>query len=85
MGSEVCLPLLRCPSCMLMSRTDLHKTYVDDEHYNSGHGHAYEMYGVDPQIGAVVIVRPDQCESKKNLRILSVLTRGRCIESRLVG
>ncbi|KAF1832623.1 hypothetical protein BDW02DRAFT_417402 [Decorospora gaudefroyi] len=43
---------------------DLHKTYIDDEHYNSGHGHAYEKYGVDPIVGAVVIVRPDQYVSK---------------------
>jgi phenol 2-monooxygenase len=41
---------------------DLHKTYIDDEHYNSGHGHAYKSYGVDPDVGAIVIVRPDQCE-----------------------
>ena len=41
---------------------DLHKTYVDDEHYNSGHGHAYEKYGVDAAVGAVVVVRPDQCK-----------------------
>ncbi|CAN9312573.1 unnamed protein product [Alternaria alternata] len=39
---------------------DLHKTYLDDEHYNSGHGHAYQIYGVDLDVGAVVIVRPDQ-------------------------
>lgn len=39
---------------------DLHKTFVDDEHYNAGHGHAYEKYGVDAKKGAVVIVRPDQ-------------------------
>ncbi|KAF1847067.1 uncharacterized protein K460DRAFT_413874 [Cucurbitaria berberidis CBS 394.84] len=43
---------------------DLHKTYIDDEHYNSGHGHAHEKYGVDPSAGAVVIVRPDQYVSK---------------------
>lgn len=42
---------------------DLHKVYIDDEHYNSGHGHAYEKYGIDPEVGAVVIVRPDQCKS----------------------
>jgi phenol 2-monooxygenase len=40
---------------------DLHKTFIDDDHYNSGHGHAYETYGVDPDVGAIVIVRPDQC------------------------
>ncbi|KAL6709156.1 hypothetical protein ACN47E_001972 [Coniothyrium glycines] len=43
---------------------DLHKTYIDDEHYNSGHGHAYEKYGVAADAGAVVIVRPDQYVSK---------------------
>jgi phenol 2-monooxygenase len=41
---------------------DFHKTYLDDEHYNSGHGHAYKIYGVNPDVGAVVIVRPDQCK-----------------------
>ncbi|KAF2276312.1 2-polyprenyl-6-methoxyphenol hydroxylase [Westerdykella ornata] len=43
---------------------DLHKVYVDDEHYNAGHGHAYERYGVEPMVGAVVIVRPDQYVAK---------------------
>ncbi|KIW20628.1 hypothetical protein PV08_01204 [Exophiala spinifera] len=43
---------------------DLHKTFVDDESYNSGHGHAYEKYGIDPDIGATIIVRPDQYVSK---------------------
>ncbi|KAI4636958.1 hypothetical protein J4E93_010748 [Alternaria ventricosa] len=43
---------------------DLHKTFVDDDHYNSGHGHAYEKYGVSPDVGAVIIVRPDQYVSK---------------------
>jgi len=33
---------------------------VDDESYNYGHGHAFETLGIDPQQGAVVIVRPDQ-------------------------
>lgn len=43
---------------------DLHKTYIDDSHYNAGHGHAYEQYGVDAEKGAVVIVRPDQYVAK---------------------
>ncbi|OCT50538.1 Phenol 2-monooxygenase [Cladophialophora carrionii] len=43
---------------------DLHKVFVDDEHYNSGHGHAYEKLGIDPDKGATVIVRPDQYVSK---------------------
>ena len=34
--------------------------YIDDESYNSGHGHAYETLGIDVQAGAVIIVRPDQ-------------------------
>ncbi|PGH14778.1 hypothetical protein AJ79_02794 [Helicocarpus griseus UAMH5409] len=42
----------------------LHKTYVDDESYNSGHGHAYEFYGVDASRGALVIVRPDHYVAK---------------------
>ena len=43
---------------------DLHKTFVDDESYNSGHGNAYKHYGVDPGEGAVAIVRPDLMVSK---------------------
>lgn len=57
-GTERCLPKLCHNSCFL----DLHKVYVDYEHYNAGHGLAYERYEVDPAVGAVVIVRPDQCE-----------------------
>lgn len=41
---------------------DMHKVFVDDESYNSGHGHAYSFYGIDPEKGAMVIVRPDQCK-----------------------
>lgn len=40
---------------------DLHKTFIDDESYNSGHGKAYEFYGIDPKEGALAIIRPDQC------------------------
>lgn len=43
---------------------DPHKVFVDDEHYNHGHGHAYQSYGVDPAEGAVVLVRPDQYVAK---------------------
>lgn len=28
--------------------------------YHEGHGQAYEKYGVDPAVGAAVILRPDQ-------------------------
>lgn len=41
---------------------DLHKVYIDDEHHNSGHGHAYDKFGIEVARGAVVVVRPDQCE-----------------------
>jgi hypothetical protein len=43
------------------SSSDLHKIYYDDESHNKGHGHAYEYLGIDPQQGALIIVRPDQC------------------------
>ncbi|KAL0932224.1 phenol 2-monooxygenase [Colletotrichum truncatum] len=36
---------------------------VDDESYHNGHGKAYVKYGVNPDIGAMVLVRPDQCKS----------------------
>jgi phenol 2-monooxygenase len=39
---------------------DLNTVFVDDESYNYGHGHAYDNLGINPQQGAVVIVRPDQ-------------------------
>jgi len=38
---------------------DYDKVLVDAESYHSGHGRAYEGYGVDPGVGALVIVRPD--------------------------
>ncbi|KAI1413628.1 FAD binding domain-containing protein [Hypoxylon sp. FL1857] len=40
----------------------LFKVFVDEEGYGSPHGHAYEKYGVDPNQGALVIVRPDHCK-----------------------
>ncbi|KAF2189028.1 hypothetical protein K469DRAFT_724316 [Zopfia rhizophila CBS 207.26] len=43
---------------------DLHKVYIDDEHYNSGHGHAYDKYEIDSNDGALVIIRPDQYVAK---------------------
>lgn len=42
--------------------SDLHKIYYDDESHNKGHGRAYEFLGIDPKQGAMIIVRPDQCE-----------------------
>ena len=43
---------------------DLHKTFVDDQSYNSGHGHCYQHFGIDTEKGAVLIVRPDDYVSK---------------------
>jgi len=39
---------------------DYSKLFVDDESYHEGHGHAYEEYGIDPQEGCAIILRPDQ-------------------------
>ncbi|KAH6668409.1 hypothetical protein B0J14DRAFT_600681 [Halenospora varia] len=39
---------------------ELHQVYFDDESYNHGHGHAYQKFGVDPERGAIIVVRPDQ-------------------------
>lgn len=47
---------------LLMTCLDLHKIYIDDESYHSGHGHAYEFYGVHPEKGAIAIIRPDNCK-----------------------
>jgi phenol 2-monooxygenase len=39
---------------------DYAKIFVDADSYHDGHGHAYQNYGVDPQAGCVVVLRPDQ-------------------------
>ncbi|KAI0311141.1 FAD binding domain-containing protein [Amylostereum chailletii] len=39
---------------------DYFKLFADDVTYHAGHGHVYEQYGIDPQVGCVVVVRPDQ-------------------------
>jgi phenol 2-monooxygenase len=39
---------------------DYNKIFVDDESYHEGHGEAYKGYGVDPERGCVVVLRPDQ-------------------------
>lgn len=57
-------------STKLTSVIDLHKIYFDTESYNSGHGHAYDFYGVDPDVGALVIVRPDQCEWHESMSVI---------------
>jgi phenol 2-monooxygenase len=39
---------------------DYSKILVDDQSYHEGHGHIYDNYGIDPEEGCVVILRPDQ-------------------------
>lgn len=44
-------------SSKAMSR-DYWKIFCDDDSYHSGHGHAYEKYGISSE-GAIVVIRPD--------------------------
>ena len=39
---------------------DYWKIFVDDQSYHEGHGQIYENYGIDPEEGCAVIIRPDQ-------------------------
>lgn len=39
---------------------DYSKILVDDQSYHEGHGHLYDNYGIDPEEGCVIILRPDQ-------------------------
>lgn len=36
------------------------KIFSDDESYHKGHGKIYENFGIDPKVGCMVVVRPDQ-------------------------
>ncbi|KAI1296003.1 FAD binding domain-containing protein [Xylaria venustula] len=38
---------------------DYDKVFVDQESLHHGHGRAYEGYGIDPEDGSLVVVRPD--------------------------
>jgi phenol 2-monooxygenase len=42
-----------------VGRMDYWSIYADDMSYHEGHGRAYEKYGVDPNVGALIVVRPD--------------------------
>ncbi|PKY09148.1 hypothetical protein P168DRAFT_308796 [Aspergillus campestris IBT 28561] len=39
---------------------DYWKVFVDDQSYHEGHGHIYVNYGINPDHGASMIIRPDQ-------------------------
>lgn len=47
---------------MIVTFTGLHKVFVDDESYHSGHGHAFDDLGISSQRSRIAIVRPDQCK-----------------------
>ncbi|KAH9817225.1 FAD binding domain-containing protein [Melampsora americana] len=36
------------------------KIFTDDESYHQGHDHAYEKYGINPNSGCMLVIRPDQ-------------------------
>ncbi|EGG02775.1 uncharacterized protein MELLADRAFT_109827 [Melampsora larici-populina 98AG31] len=36
------------------------KIFTDEESYHEGHGHAYEKYGINPNVGCIIVARPDQ-------------------------
>jgi phenol 2-monooxygenase len=76
--------LLNALNIVTLMNLDLHKTYIDDEHYNAGHGHAYEKYGVDVDVGALVIVRPDQCKNT-DATVRCLLMCVRCFENHDYG
>jgi phenol 2-monooxygenase (NADPH) len=50
-----------------LTEVGLHKVFVDDESYNSGHGHAFDTLGIDHNTITIVVVRPDQCKSIDNV------------------
>ncbi|KAL3474928.1 thioredoxin-like protein [Aspergillus californicus] len=39
---------------------DYEKIFVDDNSYHEGHGKLYESFGINPEKGCLVVLRPDQ-------------------------
>jgi phenol 2-monooxygenase len=39
---------------------DYWKIFVDDESYHEGHGQIYKHFGIEPNEGCAIIIRPDQ-------------------------
>ncbi|KAK8082789.1 FAD binding domain-containing protein [Apiospora saccharicola] len=58
------IPNVFTPITGILGLKCLLNVFVDDQSYNSGHGHAYENYGVEPDAGALVVIRPDQYIAK---------------------
>ena len=48
-----------CPCARHADAADHHKIFSDERSYHAGHGEAYASYGIDPSVGALVMVRPD--------------------------
>ena len=63
-GPRVGLDLLSLPEILRpFDKTtgwDYDKVFVDDESYHEGHGEAYKKWGIEKEMGCVVILRPDQ-------------------------
>lgn len=57
---EVSSPLPSSTTALTTFDPDSSKIYADDDSWFSGHGRAYESYGIDPSSGCIVVVRPDQ-------------------------
>ncbi|CAI4219777.1 unnamed protein product [Parascedosporium putredinis] len=58
------IPEFYTPYCGPRNVRWLHNVFTDEAGPYSPHGHAYEKYGIDPNRGALVIVRPDHYISK---------------------
>ncbi|EXF73547.1 FAD binding domain-containing protein [Colletotrichum fioriniae PJ7] len=54
------IPQLFTPNAGRWGVKCLQNIFVDDASYHAGHGEAYAKYGVNPEVGAMVLVRPDQ-------------------------
>ncbi|UQC78957.1 FAD binding domain-containing protein [Colletotrichum lupini] len=54
------IPRLFTPNAGRWGVKCLQNVFVDDVSYHAGHGEAYVKYGIDPEVGAMVLVRPDQ-------------------------
>ncbi|KDN70274.1 putative FAD binding domain-containing protein [Colletotrichum sublineola] len=58
--SSPCHQVAQVQTAYFYLEIGLQNIFVDDESYHAGHGQAYAKYGVDPEAGAMVLIRPDQ-------------------------
>ncbi|KAI5213425.1 2-polyprenyl-6-methoxyphenol hydroxylase [Aureobasidium subglaciale] len=54
------IPALYYPIHKEHGMADINMIFIDDESYHDGHGHAYELFGIDNDHGCVAVIRPDQ-------------------------